>query len=112
MGLYQEHVLPHIINVACGMKMNRPLRERVCAGLEGRIVEIGFGSGLNLPYYPEAVHEVAAVEPSDLAWRLAGERITASRVPVNRSGLDGRSLPYPDDSFDAADSTWTMCTIP
>jgi ubiquinone/menaquinone biosynthesis C-methylase UbiE len=112
MGLYGNHVLPRIVNVACNMKANRPMRERVCAGLEGRVVEIGFGSGLNVPYYPEAVREVAAIEPSDLAWRLAGERVAASPVPVARSGLDGQSLPFADDSFDAAVSTWTMCTIP
>jgi ubiquinone/menaquinone biosynthesis C-methylase UbiE len=112
MGLYGDRVLPHIVNVACDMKMNRRMRERVCSGLEGRVLEIGFGSGLNVPYYPESVREVAAVEPSDLAWKLAGKRLAASPVPVERSGLDGRSLPFPDDSFDAAVSTWTMCTIP
>jgi ubiquinone/menaquinone biosynthesis C-methylase UbiE len=112
MGIYRERVLPHIVNVACGMKANRPMRERVCTGLEGRVLEIGFGSGLNVPYYPESVREVAAVEPSDRAWKLAGERVAASAVPVERSGLDGRSLPFPDDSFDGAISTWTMCTIP
>jgi ubiquinone/menaquinone biosynthesis C-methylase UbiE len=112
MGLYHDHVLPRIIDVACNMKANRHLRERVCAGLEGRVLELGFGSGLNVPYYPETVEEIAAVEPSDQAWKLAGKRLAASRVPVERSGLDGRSLPFPDDSFDAAVSTWTMCTIP
>jgi ubiquinone/menaquinone biosynthesis C-methylase UbiE len=112
MGLYRDRVLPRIVNVACGMKANRPMRERVCTGLAGRVLELGFGSGLNVPYYPATVEEVAAVEPSDLAWRLAGERLVASSVPVARSGLDGQSLPFPDGSFDAAVSTWTMCTIP
>jgi ubiquinone/menaquinone biosynthesis C-methylase UbiE len=112
MGLYGEHVLPRIVNVACGMKTNDPLRRRVCEGLEGEVVEIGFGSGLNVPFYPGAVTRVAAVEPADLGWKLAAKRLQATSVPVERSGLDGQSLPFADDSFDAAISTWTMCTIP
>jgi ubiquinone/menaquinone biosynthesis C-methylase UbiE len=112
MGIYGEHVLPRIINVACGVKTAEPLRHRTCADLHGRVVEIGFGSGLNVPFYPPDLSEVAAVEPADLGWKLASERLAASPVQVTRSGLDGQSLPFPDDSFDAALSTWTLCTIP
>jgi ubiquinone/menaquinone biosynthesis C-methylase UbiE len=112
MGVYVERVLPRIINVACGMKSSDPLRQRVCEGLHGRVVEIGFGSGLNVPFYPPAVSSVTAVEPADLGWKLAQRRIAASTIPVERSGLDGQSLPFPDDSYDTAISTWTLCTIP
>jgi ubiquinone/menaquinone biosynthesis C-methylase UbiE len=112
MGLYGEQVLPRIVNVACAMKTAAPLRRRVCEGLEGDVVEIGFGSGLNIPFYPETVTQVAAVEPVDLGWKLAGKRLVETSIPVHRSGLDGQSLPFADDSFDAALSTWTMCTIP
>jgi SAM-dependent methyltransferase len=112
MGLYGEQVLPRIINVACGMKVTDPLRARVCDGLAGDVVEIGFGSGLNVPFYPPTVTRVAAVEPADVGWKLAQGRLKATRVDVQRSGLDGQSLPFADDSFDAALSTWTMCTIP
>jgi ubiquinone/menaquinone biosynthesis C-methylase UbiE len=112
MGLYGDHVLPRIINVACGMAPGNPLRERVCAGLAGDVVEIGFGSGLNVPFYPDAVTRVAAVEPADLGWKLAAKRIDASPIRIERSGLDGQALPFEDDSFDCAVSTWTMCTIP
>jgi SAM-dependent methyltransferase len=112
MGFYQRRVLPRIVNAACGTKAVEPLRRRVCEGLAGDVVEIGFGSGLNVPFYPAAVNRVAAVEPADLAWKLAGERLRAATVPVERSGLDGQSLPFEDDSFDAALSTWTLCTIP
>jgi ubiquinone/menaquinone biosynthesis C-methylase UbiE len=112
MGMYSDKVLPRIINRACGMKVTRPLRQRVCDGLAGEVVEIGFGSGLNVPFYPAAVKSVAAVEPSDLGWRLARNRLAAAEVEVDRSGLDGQSLPFPDDTFDAALSTWTLCTIP
>ena len=112
MGVYGEHVLPRIIDVACGMRVVQPLRRRVCAGLVGDVVEIGFGSGLNVPFYPASVTKVAAVEPADLGWRLAEKRLRSTSVPVRRSGLDGQSLPFADGSFDAALSTWTLCTIP
>lgn len=112
MGIYGEHVLPRIINAACGMKSAQPLRERVCGGLRGEVVEIGFGSGLNVPFYPDRVDRVAAVEPSDVGWKLAGNRLEATRIRVERSGLDGQSLPFEDDSFDCALTTWTLCTIP
>ncbi|MGZ4561809.1 MAG: class I SAM-dependent methyltransferase, partial [Mycobacteriaceae bacterium] len=112
MGFYGDRVLPRIIDVACGTKLTEPLRRRVCADLEGKVVEIGFGSGLNVPFYPEAVTRVAAVEPSDVGWKLAAKRLAATSTPVQRSGLDGQSLPFADGSFDAAVSTWTLCTIP
>jgi len=87
------------------------LRGRVCAGLSGDVVEIGFGSGLNVPHYPATVSRVAAVEPSGVAWKLAADRVSASAVPVERAGLDGQALPFEDDTFDCALCTWTMCTI-
>ena len=94
------------------MKEAAPLRRRVCEGLKGNVVEIGFGSGHNVPYYPGGVSRVAAIEPADVGWRLAEKRLMATSVPVERAGLDGQSLPFASDSFDAALSTWTLCTIP
>ena len=112
MGIYGEQVLPRIVDVACNMKAAAPQRRRVCDGLAGEVVEIGFGSGLNVPFYPPAVTGVAAVEPADLGWKLARKRVGATTIPVERAGLDGQALPFADDRFDAALSTWTMCTIP
>jgi SAM-dependent methyltransferase len=111
-GFYREQVLPRVIDVACGLKAVQPLRQRVCEGLEGEVVEVGFGSGLNVPFYPERVTRVAAVEPADTGWKLARKRLSAANVRVERAGLDGQSLPFEDDSFDTALSTWTLCTIP
>jgi SAM-dependent methyltransferase len=111
MGFYRQQAVPRIINLLCGQGFET-LRQRVCEGLAGNVVEIGFGSGLNVPFYPEAVTRVAAVEPADVGWKLAAARVAAARVPVQRAGLDGQSLPGPDGSFDAALSTWTLCTIP
>src|SRR3990170_243297 len=98
MGIYDERVLPRIINLACNVKPLRPLRQRVCAGLHGQVVEVGFGSGLNIPYYPAEVSSLAAIEPADTGWTLAGKRLAGTGVPVERKGLDGQSLPLADDS--------------
>jgi ubiquinone/menaquinone biosynthesis C-methylase UbiE len=112
MGFYGTHVLPHLVHRVCGSRTLDDMRRRVCAGLAGEVVEIGFGSGSNVKFYPSTVTGVHAVEPSDVSWRLAGRRVAASSVPVERVGLDGQSLPLPDEAFDAALSTWTICTIP
>jgi SAM-dependent methyltransferase len=112
MGFYGEQVLPRVTNLACGRKSTAPLRQRVCEQLAGHVVEIGFGSGLNIPFYPAEVTDVAAVEPADVGWQLAAKRVAATAVPMRRAGLDGQALPFPDASFDAAVSTWTLCTIP
>ena len=70
MGVYNDRVLPRILNDAGGSKRLEPLRRRVCAGLAGDVVEIGFGSGRNVPFYPAAVASVAAVESSDVSWNV------------------------------------------
>ncbi|WP_084351379.1 class I SAM-dependent methyltransferase [Millisia brevis] len=111
-GLYGERILPRLVDRTCGIAQLDPLRARVCEPLAGAVLEIGFGSGHNVGHYPPAVTAVSAVEPADTAWRLAADRVAASRVPIERSGLDGEHLPFPDDSFDSALSTFTMCTIP
>src|SRR5437588_570110 len=112
MGIYGNRVLPRIIDKACGMKATHPLRERVCAGLGGDVLEIGFGSGHNVAFYSSEVVKVTAIEPSDTAWRIAAKRISASSVPIERGDLDAQCLPCPDATFDSALSTWTLCTVP
>jgi ubiquinone/menaquinone biosynthesis C-methylase UbiE len=111
-GVWVQQVVPRITNKTLATAQVAEVRERVCAGLAGEVLEIGFGSGLNVPHYPAAVVRVAAVEPSDVGWRLAGDRLAHATVPVQRSGLDGQRLPFEDASFDAALSTFTLCTIP
>ena len=112
MGFYRERVLPRFVDRVCGDRRLAPLRERVCAGLSGEVVELGFGSGTNVPYYPAAVTRVRAVEPADLAWRIAAPRVAGSSVPVERVGSDAQQLPLGDDSADAALVTFTLCTVP
>jgi ubiquinone/menaquinone biosynthesis C-methylase UbiE len=112
MAIYRERVLPHIINVAMNVKVIRPIRARVAVGLEGEVVEIGFGTGHNLPYLPATVTRLRAVEPSERSVALAAKRIAAAPFPVEIVGLDGESIPLPDDSADAVLCTWSLCTIP
>src|SRR5216117_2001773 len=91
-------------------KPNRPVRARVCEGLEGAVVEVGFGTALNAPYYPAEVTKVVAIEPSRVCMRIAEPRIAQSSVPVENGGLTGEHLDLPSAEFDV--STWTLCTIP
>ncbi len=112
MSWWEDRVLPHLVEASCGTGAVRFHRRPVVAGLHGRVLEIGFGSGLNVPLYPAAVAEVHAVEPSDRAWGLAAGRVEASPVRVVRTGLDGQRLTEPDGAFDCALSTFTLCTIP
>ncbi|HYN34235.1 MAG TPA: class I SAM-dependent methyltransferase [Ilumatobacteraceae bacterium] len=91
---------------------NREIRSRVCADLDGTVVEIGFGSGLNVPYYPAGVHTVHAVEPASRSVAIAAERIKAGHAHVDHTGLTGERVDLPDASADAALSTWTLCSIP
>ena len=112
MGFYGDRVLPRVIDKVCGAKSSEPLRQRVCAAAYGDVVELGFGSGLNVPHYPRAVTRLEAVEPNDVAWKLSARRRQASALDVHRTARDAQRLPFDDNHFDVAVSTWTMCTIP
>jgi ubiquinone/menaquinone biosynthesis C-methylase UbiE len=111
-GIYGEQFLPRFINVICGTKEFRPIRDEVCEGLHGDVVEIGFGSGLTVPHLPSDITGLWAVDPSRVGQKLAAKRVAASPVPVHYAGLDGARLDLPDDRFDGAISIMTLCTIP
>ena len=112
MPFWTDEVVPRMTDKMLGTRDVMNHRHVAVDGLHGDVVEIGFGSGSNVPFYPAAVTHVAAVEPADVGWKLAGKRLRETTIPVERAGLDGQSLPFGDDRFDAALSTWTMCTIP
>ncbi|TFV85981.1 class I SAM-dependent methyltransferase [Blastococcus sp. CT_GayMR16] len=112
MGVYTEHLRPRLHNLALNGRATGEVRDRVCAGLSGDVLEIGYGSGLNQPHLPTAVTGVWAIEPSATALRLSEERRSASEIPVVVAGDDAQSLPFPDDRFDAALCTWVLCGIP
>ena len=110
--LWEDQVLPRVLSLALSTREVGRHRAEATRGLAGTVLEIGFGSGLNLPHYPADVGEVLAVEPSDLGWKLSARRVGASATPVRRVGLDGADLPLPDATADAALSTFTLCTLP
>jgi ubiquinone/menaquinone biosynthesis C-methylase UbiE len=112
MGLYQDQILPRFQDRAMARKATQEPRARICAGLRGDVVEIGFGTGLNVRYYPPEVVRVFAVEPSAVCMRLAEPRIARSSARVELAGLDGQHLDLHSDGFDGVLSTWTLCTIP
>ncbi|MDT7569934.1 MAG: hypothetical protein QOE05_108 [Actinomycetota bacterium] len=112
MSFYGERVLPRIVNVVMNTKQTRLIRERVCSDLAGDVVEIGFGTGHNLPFLPPTVRSLRAVEPAGLGVELAKQRIATASFPVQVVGLDGQDLPLEDASADAVLCTWSLCTIP
>ncbi|GAC56590.1 hypothetical protein GOHSU_08_01180 [Gordonia hirsuta DSM 44140 = NBRC 16056] len=112
MGFYDDKILPRLVEKACGMPGMDTLRRRTAEPLAGSVIEVGFGSGLNVGCYPPAVTQVTAIEPADLGWQRAQQRIAASPIPIVRGGLDGQRLGFDDDTFDSALSTFTLCTIP
>ena len=109
---WTEQLVPCLVDLALTDATVGRWRTTVCAGLRGDVLEIGFGSGRNLPFYPDAVSRVLAVEPSQIAWERARERIAAFGGTVDRVGVDAARLPVEASSVDAVVSTWTMCTVP
>ena len=110
--LWDERVVPRLAEASLKGHEIGELRGRTCTGLSGRVLEIGFGSGLNIRWYPPDVTSISAVEPSDVGWGLSDKRRRRSDVPIERAGLDGQHLALPDDSHDAALVTFSLCTIP
>jgi ubiquinone/menaquinone biosynthesis C-methylase UbiE len=111
-GLYREQVLPRLIDRMCGMQGLARWRAQAADGLGGRVVEVGFGSGLNVEHYPAGVDTVFVLEPSRVAMRLAQPRIDRAGVKVEHVGPDGQAIALDDDSCDAGLVTFTLCTVP
>lgn len=113
MGFYDRHVLPHLINCACGMSAIREQRARVVPLARGTVLEVGIGTGLNLPFYdPARVTRVIGLDPSDTSWKLAARRAGALRFPVQHLALSGEDIPLPAASVDTVLVTYSLCTIP
>ena len=112
MPFWTDQVVPRVTDKLLGSGEVMKLRRRAVDGLSGEVVEIGFGSGLNVPLYPSEVSTVYAVEPSMVARDIARGRVETSPARVEFVGLDGAKIPMDDESVDAALSTFTLCTIP
>ena len=112
MGLYSRHVFPRLCDWAMSDPRLGKLRSEALADVGGEVLEIGFGTGLNLAHYPEHVRKVTTVEPNAGMNRLARRRIAESGIVVDQRVLGGEELPFEDDTFDRVVSTWTLCSIP
>lgn len=111
MSFYSQAIFPRI----CDLFLSRPLigklRGELLAGACGDVLEIGFGTGLNLPHYPARVHKITTVDPNPGMHRLAQQRIRQTGLEVDQRLLRGERLPFRDHSFDCAVSTFTLCSI-
>ncbi len=112
MGFYSTHIVPRFIDKALGTPAMQEGRNAVAAGLSGTVLEIGFGSGLNVASYPPEIELVYAVEPALTARKIAVPRIAASPIPIQYAGLHGETVALADNSCDGALCTFTLCTIP
>lgn len=113
MGFYDQVVLPHFINCACGTSPVMRQREKVVPEADGVVLEIGIGTGLNLPYYDGGrVTRLIGLDPSESAWKLAAGRVAEVSFPVEFIGLPGERIPLEEDSVDTIVMTYALCTIP
>mgnify|MGYP003660150249 CR=1 FL=1 len=113
MGLYSRYVLPRIVHLTCGSKPTMRQREKIVPRARGRVLEIGIGSGLNLPYYdPALVSEVVGLDPSPAITDLATEAAEAVDFDVRLLHASAEDIPLEDDGFDTLVITYTLCSIP
>jgi ubiquinone/menaquinone biosynthesis C-methylase UbiE len=110
-GFYSEVIFPRI----CDLLMDRPFlakhRQQLLATVSGEVLEIGFGTGLNLPHYPAQVRRITTVDPNSGMHRLAQRRVRRSKIEVDQRVHSGERLPFENDRFDCAVSTFTLCSI-
>lgn len=112
MGIYTERVLPRLVAWAMREEALAPYRERLVAGACGRVLEIGAGSGPNLPLYRPPVREVVALDPSALLLRRARDAASGAAVPVRLVRASADAIPLPAASIDTAVTAWTLCSVP
>lgn len=113
MSFYDRHVLPHLIDCACGVGRIMKERAALIPQAQGRVLEIGIGTGLNLAFYdPRKVTHICGVDPAAQMQRLARKRSAQISIPVETIPLILEEIAAPDASFDTVVSTFTLCTIP
>jgi ubiquinone/menaquinone biosynthesis C-methylase UbiE len=112
MGIYSHKIFPRLLDFALGNSAAQKLRQKTLAQASGSVIEIGFGTGLNLPFYPKEIHHITALDSEDFLPDLVAARIKQSGLQIDRVQLDAAgNLPFAENSFDTVVSTWTMCSI-
>ncbi|MDA9247991.1 class I SAM-dependent methyltransferase [Gammaproteobacteria bacterium] len=113
MGLYDKYILPKFLNCACGSKPINIQRQKVVPLAKGKVLDIGIGSGLNIPFYnSDKIDKVIGIDPSHELIDLAKELANDSKASIELVIGSAESIPYPDNFFDTVLVTYTMCTIP
>jgi len=112
MGWYGEHIFPHLMEWVMGGEEFQKQRSLVLTRANGTVLEIGFGTGLNLPHYPAALSSLHAIDPAHMLPRKIAERSAAIPFPLQIQRTSAETLPYNARSFNFVVSTWTLCTIP
>lgn len=112
MGLYSKHIFPRVMDRVLGTRMISRERRAALNSARGEVLEIGFGTGLNLPHYPSAVTRLTVVDPNPMLANRVAKRVAQARVPVEEIRLDASGrLPFEDSSFDSVVTTFTLCSI-
>ncbi len=111
MGFYSQVIFPRLIDLTMSTSPMGNYRQDILSDVQGEVLEIGFGTGLNLPYYPKHIKKITVIEPNPGMKPLAGKRIQKSDIKVENFVLQGEELPFADESFDSVVSTWTLCSI-
>ena len=111
-SLYQRVFFPRLLESSIGGEAAGKERAQALKSVHGEVLEIGFGTGLNLPYYPGGVTRLVALDPEDMLPEKVSQRIAAANFPVERVRQTGEHLPFDAARFDCVVTTWTMCTIP
>jgi ubiquinone/menaquinone biosynthesis C-methylase UbiE len=112
MSFYNDHILPHVINLAMRNRELKPYRERVVSQARGRVLEIGIGSGLNLPLYGVPVDEIIGLDPAARLIAMAQDAANRSKIPVTLITGSAQAIPIDRGSIDTLVTTWTLCSIP
>ncbi|OWY67838.1 SAM-dependent methyltransferase [cyanobacterium TDX16] len=111
MGFYSQRILPYLLDWSLSDPTMAQYRKEVLANVTGAVLEIGFGTGLNLSYYPENINKLVAIDANPGVHNLAQKRIQKSHITVDNRVLNGETLPMADNTFDSVVSTWTLCSI-
>lgn len=112
MSFYERWVLPRLLDAAMAFPALNEERRACLSTARGQVLEVGFGTGRNLPFYPDEVERVVALDPSAASARLARQRIARARFPVEYLCMTGENMVVPDHTFDFVVSTFTLCSIP